>query len=164
MAIHQIDDQGNLTWLCPHWSEEADKPCGTQYQHHISHEAIQWHGHPGMKPEHQTVSLPPCPACDAQTFLKVAFTAKELRAPNMWQVWNDWHQEQLQALQDQHDQAEENAPHKALLAGQIEQLQAAKEAGGYHLPSHAMAMRHVELAKQLVAMGKVPAEQGEFVR
>lgn len=161
MAIQSIDTEGNLTWKCPHWPEHLDNPCGTANSAHISHEHIKWHGHPGGKAEHRTVSLPPCQGCGAQTFLKVAFTERELKAPNMWQPWNEWHDGKLAELFAQHEQAEEGTPHKAMLAQQIASYQTAKQAGGYHTDSHAMAMRHVELARQLVASGKLPPGQGE---
>ena len=157
MAITQIDTEGNLTWKCPH-AGEKDAPCGTVQSHHISHEHIQWHGHPGSKPEHRTVSLPPCSACGAQTFLKVHFTEKELKAANMWQAWNSWHEGKLAELFAQHEAEQGETPNKALLASQIASYQAAKQAGGYHTDSHAMAMRHVELARQLIASGKKPVE------
>lgn len=109
MAVQSIDGKGNFTWICPHQS------CGTEGSAHISHEAIQWHGH-STTPSHQhTVSLPRC-QCGAQTFLKVHFTDQELRAPNMIDF-----------------------------------------ATGQPTASHAMAQRHMELAKQLIAAGKVPA-------
>lgn len=156
MAIQSIDETGNITWKCPHWPEEADAPCGTIQQHHISHEHIQWHGHSGCKPEHQTISLPPCSACGAQTFLKVHFTEKELKAANMWQAWTSWHEGKLAELLQQHSEAAEDNAHKATLASQIAAYQVVKQAGGYHTDSHAMAMRHVELARQLIASGKKP--------
>lgn len=153
--IQSIDTAGNLTWQCQHVGEQ-DGPCGQTHQYHISHEQIQWSGHPGVKPEHQTVSLPPCSACGAQTFLKVHFTERELKAPNMWQAWNSYHEEQLAGLKEQHAQVEPGSPHHAALAGQINQLEQAKQAGGYHLPSHAVALRHQELARQLLQSGKAP--------
>lgn len=155
MAIHVIDEAGNIEWHCPHVGEK-DGPCGVRHTHHISHEAIQWHGHQvSSKPEHQMVSLPRCPDCGAQTFLKVHFTEKELKAPNMWLPWNNYWEEQLQNLQIAHNAAEEG-DHKNMIAQQISQLQEAKTNGGQHTPSHAMAQRHMELARQMVASGKVP--------
>lgn len=166
MAIQSIDEAGNLTWKCPHWPEEADAPCGTVHSDHISHIGIQWCGHPGAKPEHRTVSLPPCSACGAVTFLKVAFTEKELKAPNMWQAWNSNMEAGHQKAKDfvahpesypDDDTSEQNL---ALLKHQIEQAEIIRQAGGYHTDSHAMALRHVELARQLIASGKIP-KQGE---
>lgn len=159
MAVQSIDPEGNLTWKCPHWSEDAEQPCGSVCQHHISDEAIQWHGHPNSKPEHRTVSLPPCSVCGAQTFLKVAFSEKELKAPNMWQPWNDWHEGKLANLLQQHEAEQRETPHKAMLAQQIAGYRIARQAGGYRTESHAMAMRHVELARQLMISGKLPPGQ-----
>ncbi|HET8911203.1 MAG TPA: hypothetical protein VFN23_07060 [Ktedonobacteraceae bacterium] len=161
MAIQSIDDQGNLTWRCPHWPEEADTVCGAQHQHHIGHEAIKWHGHPGSKPEHQTVSLPPCSGCGAQTFLKVHYTEKELRAPNMWLAWTFERAQMLQVLQAAYQQAEEGSSQKMMLAQQMAELEAIRNAGGLHTESHAMALRHRELARQLKAAGKHPLGEEE---
>jgi hypothetical protein len=160
VAIHQIDTEGNLTWKCPHVGEK-DEPCGQEHQHHISHEAIQWHGMPGMKLEHHTVSLPPCSGCGAQTFLKVAFTERELKAPNMWLEWTSERAQALVDSQKAYQEAEDGTPHKAALVNQIQQLQAIRDSGGLHTESHAMAMRHVEMARQLKASGKNPPGQGE---
>lgn len=156
VAIQSIDTEGNLIWKCPHWSEEADKPCGQTHQHHIGHEHIQWHGSPGTKQEHQTVSLPPCSACGAQTFLKVSFTEKELQASNMWLAWTSERAQALLDAQKAYAEAEDGTTHKTMLQSQIQQLQAIKQAGGLHTDSHAMALRHIELARQLIQSGKTP--------
>lgn len=171
MALQTIDEEGNLTWNCPHMPEEADNACGTANSAHISHEHIKWHGLPATKPEHRSISLPPCSGCKAQTFLKVAFTEKELKAPNMWLPWTSEMETQQQRFKDMLAHAEAHAEqykdknlttiHLDLLKQQIEQLEAMKQAGGSHTNTHAMALRHVELAKQLVASGKLPTEQGE---
>ena len=155
MGLHAINEQGNLAWRCPHVLEETDQPCGTSNEAHISHEAIQWHGHPLARPEHRTVSLPPCPACGAQTFLKVHFAEHELNAPNMWLPWNWFWEERLQVIQAILANAEEGT-HKQVISAEISQLLAAKQAGGMHTPSHPMALRHMELAAQLIASGKTP--------
>lgn len=161
MGLHSIDTEGNLEWRCPHHPEHLDNPCGAVNAAHISHERIKWHGHPGCKPEHRTVSLPPCFSCGAQTFLKVAFTEKELRAPNMWQPWTDWHENQLTQRRQAHAQAEPGSPEHSMLTEQMSQAEAMKQAGGAHTESHAMAQRHMELARQLVASGKMPPGEGE---
>lgn len=156
MAVQSIDDAGNITWACLHQPEEADRPCGTQHAHHISHEHIQWVGEPNQHEKQHSVSLPPCSGCGARTFLKVSFTEKELKAPNMWLPWNSWWEERLTALKKLLDITPEEASDRDVLASQIQQLQAQKEAGGVHTGSHAMAMRHQELARQLKASGKHP--------
>jgi hypothetical protein len=159
MAIHSIDEAGNIIWKCPH-NPENTGTCGTQHEHHISHEHIQWHGE--GKPEHQqTVSLPPCSGCGAQTFLKVHFTEKELKAGNMWLEWNSWWGEQLQTLEAQYKSEQGEPVHLQMLATQIQQLRTMKDAGGMHTDSHAMAMRHQELARQLKTSGKHPQTGGE---
>lgn len=151
--IHSIDESGNLTWKCQHRSQ-----CGATAQYHISHERIQWHGAPGAKPEHQTVSLPPCHVCGAQTFLKVHFTEAELKAPNMWLAWTSERAQSLVDLQAASALEPDGTPHKAALAAQIKDLEAIRDAGGLHTESHAVALRHMELARQLRASGKVPQE------
>lgn len=156
MAIQSIDTEGNIEWRCPHMTEEADQPCGAIYQHHISHEHIQWHGMPGVKPEHQTVSLPPCSGCGAQTFLKVHFTEKELKAPNMWLEWNSQRAELLQKLQKLLPEAEPGSAQQAALTQQIALLEKIRDAKGAHTESHAMAQRHMQLRDQLIASGKTP--------
>lgn len=160
MAIQTIDEAGNIVWHCPHTPDEADGPCGTKHEHHISHEHIQWSGAPGAKEEHHTVSLPPCHVCGARTFLKVSFSEKELKAPNMWLPWNGFWEEQLNNLEREYTAGGEPV-HLQMLAGQIQQLRAMKEAGGIHTGSHAMAMRHIELAGQLKASGKHPQTREE---
>lgn len=156
MAIQQIDEQGNLTWKCPHVPAGANKPCGAQYDHHISHEHIQWCM--GSKPEHHTVSLPPC-SCGAQTFLKVSFTEQELMAPNMWLEWNSERAANLLHFQEILPELEKGSADEAMVLRQIELLQKIKQAGGIHTNTHATALRHQELARQLVASGKIPGGQ-----
>ena len=146
--LQSLDEAGNLTHVCPH--------CQTAQSHHLGHEHIQWIGRPGKKPEHQLVSLPSCAACGAQTFLKVHFTEAELMAPNMWQEWNSKHEEQLLQLEAAHKAEQGGTLHTQGLAVQIQQLRLIKQAGGYHTGSHAVAQRHMELAKQLIASGKKP--------
>lgn len=155
MAIQTIDDKGNIIWKCPNIVEEST--CGTSHAHHISHDEIQWHGLPGAKPQHRLVSLPPCPDCGGITFLKVYFTEKELRTPNMWIAWQGEHEAELQRLKvilavpGPHD--EEDA---TWLDNRIRQLEAAKAAGGMPTDSHAVAHRHMALAQQLIVSGKAP--------
>lgn len=156
MAVQSIDDAGNITWACLHQPEEADRPCGTQHAHHISHEHIQWVGEPNQHEKQHSVSLPPCSVCGARTFLKVSFTEKELKAPNMWLPWNSWWEERLQGMEAQYTAEQGDAVHLQMLAGQIQHLRAAKDAGGMHTDSYAVAMRHQELARQLKESGKHP--------
>lgn len=160
MAIYSIDEEGNLVWHCPHVAEEADGPCKTRHEHHISHEHIQWSG---SMDGHHMVSLPPCSGCGVQTFLKVHFSEKELKAPNMWLEWNGFWEERLQQAEQEYKAEQGGAVHLQMLAQQIQQLRTAKEAGGVHTDSHAMAMRHQELASQLKASGKVPNIQKEQI-
>lgn len=154
MSIQSIDEQGNLQWRCFHGSEDSTEPCGAVNSAHISHENIQWVGLPGAKPEHHLVALPVCQDCGVQTFLKVHFSDKELMTANMWQSWNDWHEERLQELQQMYAQAKEGTTQKEALAEQLLQIMQVKQAGGMHTPSHATALRHQELARQLIISGK----------
>lgn len=160
MAIQSIDEEGNLTWNCPHIGEK-DGPCGQAHTHHISHEAIQWSARSPNPASQSMVSLPPCSVCGGQTFLKVVFTDKELKAPNMWIAWTSERAQNLVDFQKSLAEAEPESVHAQLLIEQIKLLEAIKAANGLHTNSHAMALRHVELAKQLVASGKVPPVQGE---
>jgi hypothetical protein len=146
-VIQLIDDQGNLTWECQH------QGCGHQHQHHLSHEQIQWQG------EH-LVRLPPCSACGSQTFLRVHFTEEELSALNMWLAWTSERAQTLVDFQAAHQAEQGETPYRAALAYQIKALEAIRDAGGLHTDSHAVALRHQELARQLKASGKVP-DQGE---
>jgi len=151
--IHSIDEQGNLIWECRHWPENTEQPCGQHSHHHISHEQIQWAGQPG---EHQTVRLPPCEVCGAQTFLKVHFTEEELRAPNMWLAWTSERAQALVNLQAAYEAEAEETPQKAALAYQIKELEAIRNAGGLYTKSHQVAQNHMQLRDQLIANGKVP--------
>lgn len=152
--IHSIDAQGNVSWECQHAG------CGTQHQHHISHEAIQWCGQLGTKAERQTVRLPPCEGCGSHTFLKVHFTEEELNAPNMFVPWTSERAQILVDLQAATVHEPEGTARKALLTSQIKELEAIRDAGGLHTESHATALRHQELARQLKASGKVPEQGG----
>lgn len=154
--ITDIDEAGNITWQCRHWPGHAEQPCGATAQHHISHEHIQWHGHPGAQ---QTVSLPPCSGCGAQTFLKVHFTEKELNADNMYLKWTSERAQALVDLQVAYQAEQGETPHKAALAFQIKELEAIRDAGGLHTESHTIAQRHMELARQLIASGKTPRQE-----
>lgn len=144
--IRTIDDQGNLTWHCQHLD------CGREHQHHITHEQIQWH--------ESLVRLPPCEVCGAQTYLKVHFTEEELRAPNMFVPWTSERAQTLVDLQAAIVHEPAGTTHKAVLAAQIKELEAIRDAGGLHTESHATALRHQELARQLNASGKVPDQGG----
>lgn len=152
MAIQHIDDRGNLTWACPHRGE-ADASCGQTHTHHISHESIQWHGMEGTHEKHHMVSLPPCSACGARTFLKVHFTEAELKAPNMWIPWTSEYESDYQRLKQAVEHPEQDLD---MLKEQLANLETIRRAGGQHTNSHAMAQRHIELARQLKASGKHP--------
>ncbi len=152
--IHAIDANGTIQWECRHVVH--DRACGTRHTHHIAHEAIQWCGLPEQSAERQTVRLPPCEKCGAQTYLKVHFTEEELQAPNMFVSWTSEHAQALIDLQMAYEAEPEETAHKAALALQIRELEALRDAGGLHTRSHAIAQNHMELARQLKASGKHP--------
>lgn len=154
MGLHHLDESGNLGWHCPHNPEDRGA-CGAHNTAHISHDQVEWIGTPDIPEHHHSIALPPCSGCGARTFLKVSFTEQELKAPNMWLEWNSWWEERLQQAEQEYKAGGEPT-HLQTLAAQIQQLRAAKEAGGVHTDSHAMAQRHIELSKQMRTAGKHP--------
>lgn len=161
MALQQLTDDGYLTWTCTH--------CGKQQTVHHSHEEVQW-GEVllGMDIKHAHVWLPVC-ACKHQTRLKVHFTEAELQAPNMWLPWTGEHEASLQQCYALHTRFQDGTltdEERAELVEaqitpegvteQIARMEQVKAAGGQHTESHAVAQRHMDLARQLVASGKLP--------
>jgi hypothetical protein len=153
VALHTMTDEGQLGWQCV--------LCSAQNTVHHSHQEVQWCHASGMPIEHATVRLPPCSGCESQTYLKVHFAEEELSAPNMWLAWTSERAQALVDAQAAYQAEPEGTVHKAALAYQIKALEAIRDVGGLHTESHAVALRHQELARQLKASGKVPAEQGE---
>ena len=151
MALHTLTEDGHLGWQCV--------GCGKQQTAHHSHKEVQWCHEPGMPVEHATVRLPAC-ECGAQVYLKVHFTEQELKAPNMWIPWTSEHETMYQQVKHgaEHPEQYEDATESTLdiLKSQVETLEAIRTAGGSHTNSHAIAQRHVELARQLKASGKHP--------
>jgi hypothetical protein len=122
------------------------RPAGTPLTAHMSHEDVQWTRGGIM------IALPECGCCGTQLFAKCVFTDEELAAPNLTIPEYEEYQESVV------DKDEERLRLALLKHGieidQVVHIVKQRRVVGSH--PHPMVARHQELARQLIAAGKVP--------
>ncbi len=164
MGLHHITEDGMLFWHChtptctyhncthplldcahhEHLPREA-RPAGDLLSAHISHEAVQWTRYGDM------IALPTC-ACGRQLFVRAVFSdeelaqlekAVEIREEYTMPVTDSRHEELRQML----------AAHGIEIPGRVELVKQSRVVG---TQPHPMLAHHLELARQLRAIGKLP--------
>lgn len=74
--LTSLSANGEMQWLC-------GGTCGATNNQHRDHQDVQFHQIAGHPQAHRMISLGACSACGGAAFLKVDFSAAELKAPNM---------------------------------------------------------------------------------
>ena len=142
MGLQQITEDGNLHWDCHngHAGQTA----------HISHEQVEW------MEDGDLVGLPPCPQCGTRMFVKTRFTEQELLPPVIARGKHPVTGKEDAILEVQVP----GAPNFTVIQWHFETHVVGSEETSVtvidDVRPHPMPARHIELAQQLRALGKVP--------
>ena len=148
MGLQQITDDGTIQWDCHngHAGQMA----------HISHEQVEW-----MR-DGDLVGLPPCPECGSRLFVKTKFTEQELLPPIIARGKHPITGKEDAILSVQVPGAPNFTDIRWHWEEHVvdgEELQVIQVIDDVLI--HPMPARHIELEKQLRALGKVPHEEKE---
>ena len=180
MGLHHITSDGDVVWHCAgrdcehhncadpldehgtpvgcvHHREVDQRPAGTPLTAHVSHEDIAWV--PSTIPDHPEstmIALPQC-GCGMQMFVKAVFSDEELAMPNI--TIPEYEEYQESVLDKDNERLRLALAKHGIEIDQVVHIVKQRRVIGEH--QHPMIARHQELARQLIAAGKVPTQAVE---